>query len=243
MEDRVFEEFFAREGWHWWFRGRRRVMWALLREAGLPPLPTILDAGCGPGRNLAEFGRIGCAIGVDTSPQALDICAERGLAVLPARIEALPFEDGSFDLVLACDVIEHIDDDIGALRELSRVTAAGGQLLITVPAYSWMWSRHDERLHHRRRYTRARLRRAARAGGWRLRRATYYNATLLPAIALARAGQRIWPPRDDYSDYNVPPGLNGVFLVPMMLEAGMIARGLDLPFGVSLAMLCDVPAR
>jgi SAM-dependent methyltransferase len=244
MEQHVFDEFSDVEDWHWWFRARREVIWALLRESGLPPQPSILDAGCGPGRNLIEYGALGPAVGVDHSQQALDACERRGLRdVVCGRLEALPFADASFDLVLACDVIEHIDDDVGVLSELRRVCAAHGQLVVTVPAHRWLWSRHDERLHHRRRYVRSGLEARAREAGWRLRRATYYNASLLPAIALARIAQRVWPPSEAHSDYATGRALNDVFSRMMAAEARVIARGVDLPMGVSLAMLCDRGAQ
>ena len=243
MEQRVFDEFSELEERHWWFRGRRDVIWALLRDAGLPPSPSILDAGCGPGRNLLEFASLGTAVGVDASEHAVEVCARRGLPeVVQSRIERLPFEDGRFDLVLACDVIEHIEDDITALRELRRVTASDGHLIITVPAHRWLWGSHDDRLDHRRRYSRGGLHAAAEAGGWRRVRLTYYNSALLPLITIARWLQRLRPPEARHSDYAVAPGLNEVLYKPMAVEARAIMRGLDLPVGVSLAMLCSASA-
>ena len=118
----------------------------------------MLDAGCGTGRNLIEFGGLGEAEGVDFSADAVEFCRRRGIErVQQAVLEQLPFDDGRFDVVIATDVIEHLDDDRRALAELRRVTAPGGRLVVTVPAYTWLWSRHDESMHHRRRYTAGRL--------------------------------------------------------------------------------------
>ncbi len=92
----------------------------------------------------------------------------------------MPFDDGSFDLLLATDVIEHLDDDVAALAELRRVAAPGARLLVTVPAYRWLWGPHDEAHHHKRRYTLTRLRSSLAAGGWRPLTATYFITLLLP---------------------------------------------------------------
>jgi SAM-dependent methyltransferase len=241
MEDCVYDQLFELEDSHWWFRGRRQVIWAVLRRAALPSQPEILDAGCGTGRNLVEYGPIGNAAGVDPSPAAIAFCRRRGLRdVFEARLEALPFDDGRFDLTLVCDVIEHIEDDRAALAELHRVAAPGGQLLITVPAYMWLWSQHDETHHHKRRYTLRALRQRVRASGFEPRLESYFNSVLLPPIALARATTRRSPPANGRSDYELaPPALNRWLELPMRAEARLIERGVRLPAGVSIAMLCD----
>ena len=158
MEDWRYAELYELEDQHWWFRSRRSVLWALLRRAGMPESPRILDAGCGTGRNLAEFAALGEAEGVDFSEEAVAFCHRRGLTgVRRALLEELPFEDARFDLLLATDVVEHVDDDRRVLTELRRVAAPGARLVLTVPAYTWLWSQHDVSMHHRRRYTLGRL--------------------------------------------------------------------------------------
>ena len=157
MEQQAYREQFETEDAHWWFEGRRAVIWALLDRAGLAASAgglRILDAGCGTGRNLIEFGPLGDARGIDSSPEAIEFCRRRGvLGATEGRLESLPFDDGSFDLILATDVLEHIEDDQSVMRELRRVAAPGACLLATVPAYRWLWSQHDDAHHHFRRYT------------------------------------------------------------------------------------------
>ena len=236
MEDHVYRQLHDLEDGHWWFRGRRAVLWALLRRAGLPERPRVLDAGCGTGRNLAEFGRLGTAVGVDPSPQAIAFCRERGLAdVVEAGLESLPFEDGSFDLVLATDVLEHVERDDLAARELRRVAAPGALLVVTVPAYRWLWSQHDDSHHHRRRYTAPALRARLATAGWRAELLTYFNALLLPPIAAVRlAGGR-----RRRTDYELTEGpLNRVLELPMRGEAALIERGWRFPAGVSIGAVC-----
>jgi SAM-dependent methyltransferase len=239
VEEHVYQQLYELEDAHWWFRGRRAVIHALLERAELPPRPRILDAGCGTGRNLVELGAVGVAEGIDPSPDAIAFCRRRGLdRVTEAGLEALPFADGVFDLVVATDVIEHIDDDLAALSELRRVAGAGASLLLTVPAYTWLWSQHDDSHHHKRRYTRSRLRAVAERAGWTPVESSYFNTALLPPIALVRTLTRRREPRNGRSDYQLTEGrLNTVLALPMRGEASLIRRGARLPAGVSIGML------
>jgi len=244
MEGGAYAEMYQLEDRHWWFRGRRQLIWALLHHANLPAKPRILDAGCGTGRNLVEFGSVGPAQGVDPSPDAVEFCHLRGIEnVRSARLEDLPFGAGEFDLLLACDVIEHVPYDDEALGELFRVASAGASLIITVPAYQWMWTEHDVQLHHYRRYTLRMLRERTTAAGWTVVHATYFNSILLPVIAAARAISRLLP-RGGHTDLDRTPGiLNGVLELPMRLEAALVRRGAHLPTGVSLGMLLTKPGN
>ena len=240
MEEHVYQQLYAVEDAHWWFRGRRAVIWSLLHRAGLPPRPRILDAGCGTGRNLAEFGRLGTAAGVDPSETAVAFCHARGLdGVVQAGLEDLPFDDGAFGLILATDVLEHIDRDDQAAAELRRVVAPDGRLLVTVPAYQWLWSQHDDTHQHKRRYTAPRLREVLVRAGWTPIVETYFNSLLLGPIALVRTVARRRTREDGRSDYELAGGpLNSVLSMPMRAEARAIARGARLPAGVSIGMVC-----
>lgn len=240
MEEHVYQQLYDLEDGHWWFRGRRAVLWAMLRRAGLPDRPQVLDAGCGTGRNLAEFGRLGTARGVDPSRQAIEFCRRRGLGeVEAAGIEALPFADGTFDLILATDVLEHVERDDLAASELRRVAAPGALLVVTVPAYRWLWSQHDDSHHHLRRYTARSLSGRLTSAGWRPVMLTYFNTLLLPPIALVRVLARRRPPRDGRTDYQLTGGLlNRVLELPMRAEAALIAHGARFPAGVSIGMVC-----
>lgn len=227
---------------HWWFRSRRRVIWALVHRAGLGPQPRLLDAGCGTGRNLMEFASLGPAEGVDLSPQAVAFCRQRGLdEVRQAAIEDLPYEAERFDLVLATDVIEHLEDDGPALTELRRVTAPDGRLVVTVPAYQWLWSQHDTSWQHFRRYTRRRLRERVRATGWEPTMDTYFYTTLLPPVAAVRGLQRLRANGNGNarSDLHLSPhALDRWLELPVRGEAELIERGASLPAGVSIGMVC-----
>jgi ubiquinone/menaquinone biosynthesis C-methylase UbiE len=142
------------------------VLERAIADLRLPAGARILDAGCGSGRNMVELARHGSVTGIDLSDTSVCLARDRAAGeVVEGSVLDLPFEEDRFDLVVSLDVIEHLEDDLGALRELRRVAAPGGSLLVTVPAYQWLWSGHDEINHHHRRYTRCSLQRVAEQAG------------------------------------------------------------------------------
>jgi SAM-dependent methyltransferase len=238
LRETAYREHYEVEDRHWWFRGRWAVIEAMLARTRLPKEPRILDAGCGTGGNLTRYSRMGPASGVDPSPDAVRFCEERGLgSVRQAGLEMLPFDDASFDLIAATDVLEHIAAEQEALHELRRVAAPDGVLLLTVPAYMWLWTQEDVNLHHQRRYTRPRLRTAVRGAGWTPQIATYFNSLLLPPIAAARR----LPERSEGKKADLertPAFLNKPLSLPMRAEARLIRMGASLPAGVSVGLVC-----
>jgi SAM-dependent methyltransferase len=218
---------------HWWYRGRRRVLDAVLAGLSLPSRARVLDAGCGSGRTLDELARYGTASGVDLSPVAADAARGRGHDALVGAVESLPYADATFDLVTCLDVIEHTPDDGRSLRELRRVTKPGGRLVVTVPAHPALWSAHDEANRHFRRYTRAALGDAARAAGWDVVRDSYFNAAVLVPAALVRLGRRRADSRR--SELGMTPrGLDGLLELPLRAEAALLRRGGRVRAGLSL---------
>ncbi len=241
MRESAYREHYQVEDRHWWYRGRWAVVTALLSRVDLPARPRILDAGCGTGSYLGRYAKMGEATGVEPSPEAVRFCRERGLeSVHQAGLESLPLEDDSFDLIAATDVIEHIAAEQEALLELRRVAAPGATLLLTVPAYMWMWSEEDVNLHHQRRYSRPRLRRAVETAGWEPRVATYFNTILLPPIALARKLGRNNDGDGGELD-RTPPWLDTPLSLPIRFEAQLIRVGVKLPAGVSVGIVCRNP--
>jgi SAM-dependent methyltransferase len=230
---------------HWWYRGRRRVLQAVLDGLPLPPpaRTAILDAGCGSGRTLDDLSRYGSARGMELNPLGVEATRRRGHEVREGALEAIPYGDASFDLVTCLDVIEHTDDDRAALGELRRVTKPGGRLVVTVPAHPRLWSRHDEVNGHRRRYTRRSLSAAAADSGWRIERMTGFNVAYLGPAAAVRIARRGAPDQDGTSELALtPPVLNPVLELPLRAESALLRRGLDLPPGLSLlASMAVVP--
>jgi SAM-dependent methyltransferase len=222
---------------HWWYRGRRKVLERAIADLRLPAAARILDAGCGSGRNMVELARHGSVTGIDLSDTSVCLARDRAAGeVVEGSVLDLPFEDDRFDLVVSLDVIEHLEDDLGALRELRRVVAPGGSLLVTVPAYQWLWSGHDEINHHHRRYTRCSLQRVAEQAGSEQVRTTYFNTVLLPVAILLRLMDRLSRKTTESSvDLWVPPvPMNWLLERPLALEAAVIGCGGRIPVGLSL---------
>jgi SAM-dependent methyltransferase len=222
---------------HWWYRGRRRVLEETIAAMRLPARARILDAGCGSGRNMIELSHHGEVTGVELSDASADLARARHIGeVVEGSVMEMPFPTDSFDLAVSLDVIEHLQDDRGALHELRRVVVPGGALLVTVPAYQWLWSGHDEINHHHRRYSRGALLTAARDAGWRCERTTHFNFLLLPIAVLLRALDRLHTRTTESSlDLWVPPeALNWLLQQPLNLEAALIGRGGSIPAGLSL---------
>lgn len=246
MDRDFYPAYYELEGRHWWFLGRRELFTALLeqRVPGADRPVRLLDFGCGTGAFLADLDRFGSVRAVDADPSAVSFCHARGrteVEQVPAGAP-LPFEDGAFDVVTTLDVIEHVDDDVGALRELHRVLRPGGLLLVAVPAFMFLWGKQDEVSHHRRRYTARTLRRPLGQAGFAVDRMTYFNTLLFPAIAAVRVGRRVLrAPGREQSDFELgPERLNGALAALFRAEARLVARR-DLPFGVSLLALARRP--
>jgi SAM-dependent methyltransferase len=222
---------------HWWYRGRREVLERVIGGLGLPSGAPILDAGCGSGRNMVDLARRGPVTGIEVSDTSVRLARERAAGeVISGSILDMPFDSGQFQLAVCLDVIEHLENDLGALRELRRVVAPGGSLLVTVPAYQWLWSGHDEVNHHYRRYTQGSLRRVAEQAGWQQVRSTHFNSLLLPVAILLRILDRFSRKTTESSlDLWVPPEpFNWLLERPMRLEAAVIGRGGRIPAGLSL---------
>ena len=232
---------------HWWFVGRRRILLSILNQylgAGATNGRQILDVGCGTGTMLTHLARFGAARGADMDLEAVGYCHDRGLQqVTQSRADSLPFEKDTFDLVTALDVVEHIDDDLGALREMRRVIKPGGLLLLTVPAYRFLWGRQDDINLHKRRYVARELRNRLQTAGFEVERLTYMNSILFPAIAAIRLVRHILPdPPKLESDFAFPaPQPLNVLLGAVFGSERYALTRFDIPFGVSIMALARRP--
>jgi SAM-dependent methyltransferase len=245
MDQRLMKAMLDVDEHHWWYRGRRLIVHTELERLELPAGARTLDAGCGSGRMLQELAAYGEVSGIELDPDAAAFAASRGWGeVEVGRLEELPWEPDTFDLITCLDVIEHTADDRRTLGELRRVCKPGGWLLVTVPAYQALWSLHDVANHHYRRYSRRTLRAAAVEAGWNVRRFTSFNSILLAPAAAVRLAQRGRHADSDYTpELSLGPGwLNAVLERPLRAEARWLARGGTLPVGLSLMALLENPA-
>ncbi len=242
MSDETFAAMARLEEQHWWFEGKRRlVVQELRRELDGAPLGGLaLDVGCGTGRTLAALEALNYRpVGTDLSVTALGHAQQAlpsGGVLVRALAEALPLPAGSVDCLVSLDVVEHLDDDVRALREYRRVLRPDGVLIIAVPAYQWAWSDHDVQLGHRRRYTRAHIRRAADEG-LRVRRVTHFHSWLVPpAVLLRRTPLRRLVKQGAEEASFVNPRVNAWFARVTQAERRLLERR-DLAAGMSILLV------
>lgn len=230
---------------HWWYVGRRKLFARFIERLSIDRGSPVLDVGTSTGTNLRLLQDLGFAdvTGLDFSEEAIRFCAEKGFAnVRRGDVTAMPFADGSFSLVLATDVIEHVDDDLGALREMARVLRPGHSAVITVPAFPSLWGFQDEVAQHKRRYRMDRLVALVRAAGLEPRERFYFNYLLFAPIWLARRLMRFWKHSHRSESEMTGPVANQVLSLVFGLDI-LTAPRVSPPFGVSILVLAHKPAR
>ena len=233
-----FSKMRALENANWWFRGRRQLLRGLIRRLGFDDA-LILDAGCGTGFARRELDKVGTVIGLDTSPEAFALGQDDEATGCIAVIEQAPFENDTFDLAVALDLLEHLEDDHRALAEIYRVCKPGGYLFATVPACQWIWSRHDEVLGHRRRYSAADLGRKVREAGFAISKLSYVVTTVFPLAAAYRLMRRSAAKTNASSDlFRMPEPANSLLAGLMNLES-RLAWHARLPFGLTAFVLAS----
>ncbi|MCU0448957.1 MAG: class I SAM-dependent methyltransferase [Bernardetiaceae bacterium] len=243
MEKSYYQEYFELERKQWWFQVRNRILMERIAAltGGRRDLK-ILNVGAGTyatSQLLAQFGQV-------TSIEYDEFCVaytkERlpGIQLDTGTILDLQFADGEFDLVTAFDVIEHVDDDALAVRELKRVCRPTGWVVVSVPAFMALWSHHDVVNHHFRRYTMPGLLRVFNAQpGGQVRYRNYFNSALFLPIAAFRMLSRLVPARwrrgsgADNALINLDSPVNRVLYAIFDLERRLLNRGWRFPFGVS----------
>jgi SAM-dependent methyltransferase len=236
MKEHTYPIMFRVEQSHWWYTGRRKILGSFLENICrrvTDRRPRILDVGCGTGANLLMLSEYGDAEGVDLSEDAIAFCRERGLEnVKLGAAEKLPYDDGTFDLVTALDVVEHLDDDLAGLREMRRVLRPDGRVLLFVPTFMFLWGLQDDVSNHRRRYRLPELRRVLEQAGFEIERTTYANITFFLPILLARKLMRATGIKAESENNINVPALNGL-LGGMLGAESVVLKYMNIPFGVS----------
>lgn len=246
MNVEIYERMYLSERDNWWFKGRRELVTEMVARASNSSEGSgdaalkILDVGCGTGLNTKDFEHFGEVYGLDASEAALRFCSLRGSTrLLRGSADKLPIKDESFDLLCALDLLEHVEDDIGAIKEFHRILKPGGYLILTVPAFMFLWSGHDVALHHKRRYNKRILVNNLKLGGFFVTMNTHWNVILFPGVALLRVinkrkGNRVG--EEDLLEMNQL--INNVLLQVLRIENLVIKHGVNLPFGVSILCIC-----
>lgn len=243
MDRDVYQRLDAIEGEHWWFAARRRILRsAIARYRPRAGELRLLEAGCGTGGNLALLSEFGTVDAFELDDEARALATRKGAVGVKKGMlpDDVPFAPGSYDIVAAFDVIEHVAEDVASLKRLGERLAPGGRLVMTVPALPWLWSRHDEAHHHYRRYLRRDVVAALAKAGLKPVEVTYYNTALFPLVAGARFAKRLFG-REDIADDRMPgPVANSLLRSIFSLERFAIGR-VRLPVGVSLLAVAERP--
>lgn len=228
---------FRMEERHWWFVSHRRLSTRLMQLLGYHR-PRILDVGCGTGRNLLGFQGLGEAIGVDISDKALAFCRQRGIRnVVQSSAEQLPLGSGTFDIVACLEVLEHVSDPVTTLQEVRRVLKPDGKVVITVPAFRFLWSQHDDALCHLRRYERGPLCIDLREAGFKVEKVGFFFFASFFVVAPIRVARRFLTGKSKYphSDTTtLPPKLLNALLIWVFKFELFLAEKIALPFGTTL---------
>ena len=237
MRTDEYSELYKLETFYWWFVARRKLLASTLKAIVKPTGDAqMLDIGCGTGINFSTLSRFGKVFSVDSSQEAMKFSRMRGVDPLVlSGTETLAFATETFDVITILDVLEHIDDDLAALGEIHRVTKSGGLLVITVPAYGFLWSEHDEALHHRRRYAASELRNKLTRAGLEVERVSYYICFLFFPILIVRFLQSIFKKsiHPKTSHVILPEWINS-FLIFILDCERYFLKWINFPFGVSL---------
>jgi SAM-dependent methyltransferase len=223
---------------HWWYQARREIICSVVARFFSSP-GQLLDYGCGTGATAARLGAMGYrVIGAEINPDMLAGCRNRGLATIDLGKEPVP--DKSADCVLACDVLEHAEDDVGLLKTLRTTLRPGGLLIGTVPAYEFLWSGEDYVSNHCRRYTRSRLRKALRAADYDIFWSSYFNTLLFPLAFSVILAKRLFRPRDMYrSNVESTVGWQNTVLRAIFLQERWLLKWLRCPFGLSIIFVAQ----
>lgn len=233
MEKFAYEEMAKNQETHWWFAARRNIIKMLIEKFSPTKNPKdILEIGAGTGANLEMLLSFGKVTAVEPNEVARKNISEKfgeKVTIIDGKIpDNLNLKNKKFDLICLLDVLEHIEDDKAALEEIKKILNSEGKIILTVPAFQFMWSDHDKNLHHFRRYNRKDLRNLIQSSGLTVIEIGYFNFLLFPLAFLARIIARKSVAKKPNSF------LNEVFYKVFSYEKFFLKNRLFFPFGLSL---------
>jgi SAM-dependent methyltransferase len=251
MRADVYEALADQARVHWWFQARERILLRFIEAhrtlvfGGLGA-GRILDVGAGAGQLSAAMLRFGEVTALEGAPEALEVLGSLdGVEVVPGFLPNPGLPKSHFDLATAFDVMEHIEDDRAATREIFSVLRPGGFLLMTVPAHPYLWSDHDTIHHHFRRYRPAGASELLESAGFRVQFATPFQCYLFPLLFVERLTRRLLSRGGEGSArLGVPPGpINLLLKKVFSSEATRVSREKRFPVGSSQLVFAQKPTN
>jgi len=236
MQEIVYHTNYKLEESYWWFVARNNIIYSLIEHyADIPVGSKILDVGCGTGafaKMLSDKYEVMC---LDTSHLALEYCRNRGLSNLfEMPLQDFPSDKHSISAITMLDVIEHIEDDSGILKTAHDILPEYGYLISSVPAYQWLWSKHDVTHMHFRRYTRKSFNTLIEKSGFEIIFSSYFNSLLFPAGAAERLLKMLKPEKENIPPVNPVSDFTNKILLNIFKFEKNLLKYFSIPFGMSI---------
>lgn len=235
MERQEYLKAFRLEECNWWYAARRSLVILLLEKHLKSKKPGILELGCGSGKTIEELSSQGFeCTGLDSSSEAVAFCKKRNIKAL--KKDALEMSFGSeFGAVLALDLLEHVGDGRALLKKAFQVLKNGGLLVVTVPAFGFLWGPHDILCHHKRRYRKTGLVNALQEAGFKVEFSSYWNFSFFVPSAIAKLLKRAFSGKKAKSDlFRLPGPVNSAMRLVLSVENRLLLAGIPMPFGTSV---------
>ena len=238
MKQATFNEMSVLENEHWWFISRRSIISKFIKSLNINKGGYILEIGCGTGGNLNMLAKFGNVVGMEINEGAKKYAEEVHENKYEIRLGSSPhnitFKDvGKFEMCCLFDVLEHIEEDVLSLKYIKRMMKPEGIILITVPAYPWLFGPHDMALEHKRRYTKAELINKANEAGLEAIRYSHFNTILFPIVLVRRIIEKL---RMDNKEIVMdrPNKLTNYILKLIFGFEQEILKKYNLPYGASI---------
>ncbi len=226
---------------HFWYKARKELLVGRLKKelGAFSSDRAILDIGCGCGAELEDLKKFGQVVGLEINPEAAEVARAQGVEVMVGDIADASLGESKYEVAAALDVLEHIEDDVSALRKINESLKPGGVFFINVPAYQFLFGPHDRVLQHHRRYDRKVLIERLSAAGFTDIETAYWNSFFFLPAFVWRVVNRFFSSKERLAqDFSVPPPLvNEFFYLIMKIENFFYFYNIRLPFGISLTAL------